>query len=113
MEYGEVERLALALPGTVTGTSYGTPALKVGGKLLARLKEDGTTLVLCAVLPDERDLLIGMAPAIYYVTDHYVGYPTMLIRLPVADRTQFAELLRRSWQRLTTPRRKPGQKLRF
>lgn len=109
MDYTEVERLGLALPGTVTGTSYRTPALKIGGKLLARLKEDGTTLVLCAVLPDERDLLIEMAPDIYFTTDHYVGYPSVLVRLPQADPAQLADLLRRSWQRLATPktRRRP------
>ncbi len=98
-----MERLGLALAGVTTGTSYGTPALKVRGKLLARLKEDGTTLVLCAVLADERDVLIDMAPEIYYVTDHYVGYPTMLVRLPAADPVQLADLLRRSWRRLAAP----------
>ncbi len=107
MDYTEVERLGLALPGTVTGTSYRTPALKIGGKLLARLKEDGTTLVLCAVLPDERDLLIEMAPDIYFTTDHYVGYPSVLVRLPQADPARLAALLRQSWERLAlTPARR-------
>jgi hypothetical protein len=104
VDFAAVERLGLALPGTSTGTSYRTPALKVRGKLLARLKEDGTTLVLCAVLPDERDVLIEMAPEIYYVTDHYVGYPSVLVRLPAADPVQLAGLLRQSWQRLATSR---------
>jgi hypothetical protein len=107
VEYAEVERLGLALPGTATGTSYGTPALKVRGKLLARLKEDGTTMVLCAVPADERALLIEMAPAVFHVTDHYVGYPTVLVRLPAADPAQLADLLRQSWQRLAlTPARR-------
>jgi hypothetical protein len=104
VDYAEVECLGLALPDTEAGTSYRTPALKVRGKLLARLKEDGTTLVLCAVLPDERDLLIEMAPDIYYTTDHYVGHPSVLVRLPQADPAQLADLLRRGWQRLAAPK---------
>jgi hypothetical protein len=105
MNYADIERLALALPQTVTGTSYGTPALKVGKKLLARLKEDGETIVLCAVLPDERALLIEIAPEIFYFTDHYAGYPTVLVRLAAADPVQMAGLLRQSWQRLASKKR--------
>jgi hypothetical protein len=46
LSFEDVRQMGLALPGVEEGTSYGTPALKVGKKLLARLKEDGETLVL-------------------------------------------------------------------
>lgn len=39
--FDTVRRLALALPGVEEGVSYGTPAFRVRGKLLARLREDG------------------------------------------------------------------------
>jgi hypothetical protein len=104
MVFADIQRLALALPGTENGTSYGTPAVKVRGKLLVRLKEDGETLVLCAVLSDERALLMEMAPSVFFVTDHYVGYPTMLVRLRAADERQMAGLLRQSWRRLAPAR---------
>lgn len=74
----QLQRLAEGLPGIETGTSYGTPALKVAGKLLLRIK-DAETLVLMAAL-DEKERLIEMAPEIYYETDHYRGWPALLIR---------------------------------
>jgi len=36
----------MALPEVELSTSYGTPALKVRGKLIARLKEDGESIVV-------------------------------------------------------------------
>ncbi len=78
-----LQRLVQDLPGIETGTSYGTPALKVAGKLLLRIKDAGT-LVLMATL-DEKERLIEMAPDIYYETDHYKGWPALLIRAAAID----------------------------
>ena len=39
--FDDVRKISLAWPEVEDGTSYGTPALKVRKKLLARLKEDG------------------------------------------------------------------------
>jgi len=44
--------------GVEDGTSYGTPALKVRKKMLARLKEDGDSLVMPCVPQDEREMLV-------------------------------------------------------
>ena len=55
--YDTVRKLALALPGVEEGTSYGTPALKVRGKLFVRLKEDGETIVLRSDSFDRAHLL--------------------------------------------------------
>jgi Uncharacterized protein conserved in bacteria len=41
-----VRRAATRLPEVEESTSYGTPSLKVRGKFLTRLKEDGETIVL-------------------------------------------------------------------
>ena len=46
-----VRRLALAFPGVEEGLSYGTPGFRVRGKFLARLWEDGQTLVVRAIPP--------------------------------------------------------------
>lgn len=90
--YDTVRTLALGLPGVEESSSYGTPDLKVRGKLLARLKEDGQTLVLRTTLADRARLLIA-DPTIFYLTDHYVSSPLILIRLPHIDRILLAELL--------------------
>jgi hypothetical protein len=72
--------MALPWPEVEDGTSYGTPALKVRNKLLARLKEDGDSLVMPGVPHDEREMLVESQPKLFYFTNHYRDYPTVLIR---------------------------------
>ena len=95
--FAAVRQLALALPGVEEGTSYGTPAFKVRGKLLARLREDGETLVL-RVGFDLRDLLMNADPETFFVTDHYLGYPYVLVRLPRVARTRLRDVLEDAWK---------------
>src|SRR4051812_24069811 len=98
MTFEDVRALALALPAVEDGTSYGTPALKVRGKLLCRLKEDGTTLVLPGVECDERDMLMQSRPEVFFITDHYRGWPSVLARLPRAKMGLIAPLIERRWR---------------
>lgn len=81
--YARIIQLAAAaeLPEVEHSTSYGNPALKVGGKGFATVK-DGTTLVLRCPL-EQKDLLMEMSPDIYFQTDHYRGWPYVLVRLDV------------------------------
>jgi hypothetical protein len=98
MTFDEVRKIALGWPEVEDGTSYGTPALKVRKKLLARLREDGDSLVMPGVPRDERDMLVESAPKIFYFTDHYRDYPMVLIRLSQATRATVEPLLRRQWR---------------
>jgi hypothetical protein len=102
MTFDDVEAIALQWPGVEVGTSYGTPALKVRKKLLARLKEDGETLVMPGVGPDERDMLVETQPRIFYFTDHYRDWPIVLIRLPRANKKTVEALLLRQWKTLAS-----------
>lgn len=70
--------VGLRSPGVEASTSYGTPALEVGGKLVTRLRAEDDSLVLHGVPPDERDVLIAAAPQVFHVTPHYEGYPVVL-----------------------------------
>ena len=101
--FADVSRLGRALPGVVESTSYGTPALKVDGKLLVRLKEDGNTLVLRMDFVN-RDLLLRAEPDLFFLTDHYLNYPSILLRLTRVTKPRMAELLEDAW-RLVAPRR--------
>jgi hypothetical protein len=110
VSFPEVSKVGRALPGVIESTSYGTPALKVDGKLLARLKEDGETLVLRMDFVN-RDLLLRAEPDLFFLTDHYLNYPSILLRLKQVTRERLAELLEDAW-RLVAPRRlldQPGQ----
>jgi hypothetical protein len=100
--FDDVRKTVLAWPEVEDGTSYGTPALKVRKKLLARLKEDGDSLMMPGVPQDERDMLVERAPRVFYFTDHYRDYPMVLIRLSKAKRTDVEPLLRRHWRTLAS-----------
>jgi hypothetical protein len=100
--FARARALALALPGVEEGTSYGTPAFRVGGKLLARLLDDGESLAV-RVDFDVRDALLESRPQTFYLTDHYRGYPTVLVRLPVPS-ALLREVLDVAWRR-TAPAR--------
>lgn len=100
--FEDVTRIALSLPGVETGTSYGTPAVKVGKKLIARLREDGETLVLLAVEDIEQRFLMETQPDVFYKTPHYEGYDTVLIRLSLIDKSQLEQLIEQTWERRAT-----------
>lgn len=101
--YETVREIALALPGVEEGPCYGTPGLRVRGKLIARLWEDGETLVL-KVGFDAREMLMAANPETFYITDHYVGHPYVLVRLPQVRREQIEHLIEEAW-RLNAPKR--------
>ena len=102
MTFDDVRKFARLWPEVEDGTSYGTPALKVRKKLLARLREDGDSLVTPGVPRDERDMLVERAPKVFYFTDHYRDYPMVLIRLSRAKPADVEPLLRRHWRRLAS-----------
>jgi hypothetical protein len=100
MTWADVIALGLELPGVEVSTSYGTPALKVRKKLLCRLREDNETLVLLQVEDVEQRFLMETQPEVFYKTQHYEGYPTILIHLSRVDSEQLQELIETTWQRV-------------
>ena len=97
LNLNQIRKLALSLPGVEEGTSYGTPAFKVRGKLLARLKEDGESLVI-KVPFDQREILMEADPKAYFITDHYRNYPMLQVRLSHALADELASLLEGAWR---------------
>ena len=98
-----VRQIARTLPGAEEGTCFGTPAFRVRGKLFARLREDGETLVV-KIDFDERELLMEAEPKSFFITDHYRNYPTMLVRLPVVHPDALRALVEESWRRSASKR---------
>ena len=100
IDFDVVRKIALALPGVEESTIHGAPSLKARGRLLAcpalhRSAEPNTLAVRIDL--DRRDELIAKEPGIYYVTDHYVNYPTVLVRLSRIDRNALSDLLVTAW----------------
>jgi hypothetical protein len=90
--YDTVRRIALAFPHVQEGTSYGTPALKVKGKLFVRLREDPDSLVVRMPF-EQREGMLADDPETYYLTDHYRPYPWMLVRLSKVREDALREVL--------------------
>src|SRR5262249_44967979 len=91
------------LPGAVESTSYGTPAFKVGKCLFTRQHDRSDWLVI-KIDPVERSMRMKADPATFFITDHYLNYPYMLIRLSKVDRDDLRELLEDAWE-LCAPRK--------
>ena len=103
VDYETARQLGLALPGVEEGPCYGTPALRVKGKLMLRLKEDGETVVLIVGF-ERRSLLMEKDPATFFITDHYRNYPSVLVRLPRISRKELAGLIEEAWRRAAPKR---------
>jgi len=86
------------LTGIELSTSYGTPSLKVGGKFLLRMKDADTLVLRCPL--EEKEMLIGAAPALYFETDHYKGWPAILIHMPQITDRELQHRLKRAWELL-------------
>lgn len=113
IDFDTVRKMALALPGVEEGTTYGTPALKVRGKLLAciptnKAAEPGSLAVSIAF--DRREELLAAAPDVYYLADHYVNYPVVLVRLSRIHADALRDLLGGAWRFATA--KAPGGKRR-
>ncbi|HUJ30418.1 MAG TPA: MmcQ/YjbR family DNA-binding protein [Candidatus Acidoferrum sp.] len=117
IDFETVRKIGLALPGVEEGTAYGSPALKVHGKLLAcipvhRSAEPGSLAVRVDFA--DRAQLLAEAPDVYYVTDHYVGYATVLVRLSRVNSAVLRDLLAMAYKFVTakTGSRARGRKRR-
>ncbi len=102
ISFEQIREIAHALPGVEDGTSYGTPALKVRGKLLARLHQSIDCLVLRTDLLD-RQILMQSAPNAFFITDHYRDYPWVLVRFSAVETSALPDLIQRAW-RLVAPK---------
>src|ERR1700734_4060196 len=102
LAFGDVRKMALALEKVEESTSYGTPAFKIGGKLIARLREDGESLVVGTTF-EEREEMMAADPETYYITDHYLKYPWVLVRLSRVHADALRDLLRRALRLASAP----------
>jgi len=78
--------------------ALGTPAWRHRGKLLARLHQDGRSIVL-KIGNETRDHLLQADPQTFFITDHYIGYPTVLARLDRLSAADLRKLLVRAMEK--------------
>ena len=100
-DWAEVVAAGLALPGVEQGSRYGRPALLFRGRMLAATTApDPASFVLHVALPD-KEVLIDTDPATFWETDHYRGWPAILVRYGTAATGRIALAAR---PRLVGPR---------
>ena len=79
-----VESFSRILPDVEVTTTWGKPALKVRGKMFVCMAShksaEPNTLVVMMDFGD-RDALIEDDPGTYYLKEHYLNYPCVLVRL--------------------------------
>ncbi len=94
--FERVAKVGLELPGVTRGTVYGSPALKVGGKMFACIainpQAEPDTLSIRMSFTD-RDLLIRAEPELFYLRPHYVDSPCVLVRVKKLGVKRLRELL--------------------
>src|SRR3954469_25968784 len=114
LSFAAVRGAVRDLPEVEHTTMYGAPALKLRGRLLAcmatnKAAEPNTLLV--AIGFDQREALIAAEPATYYLKDHYLPYPVVLVRLARIAPEALASLIREAWHFVDTqpgPKRQSG-----
>jgi hypothetical protein len=103
----DVRRIALALPDvTADGSGLG---YSVSGKGFAWTYPERVhpkkarlpnpeVLVVRVANEGEKQALLASDPDKFFTTDHYNGYPAVLVRLAAVDPDELAELMTDSWR---------------
>ena len=122
----DVRRLALALPDTSEGTSYGNVAWAVHGKTfawerplgpkdVAVLGADAPSGPILGIRTDDLEMkaaLLASDPRVFFTTPHFDGYPTVLIRLAKISTKRLETMLVDALARSRTPKRAAAAYLR-
>lgn len=95
-DFTRVRKVALKIPGLEEAKAWNGPCLKANKKIAAcmathKSAEPGTLVVV--VGEGVREELIEGDPAVYYVKDHYLPWPTVLVRLGLIDDVVLRDLL--------------------
>ena len=82
--FSSVEAIGRTLPDVELTTTWGQPTLKVHGRMFVciashKSAEPNTLVVMMDFA--ERDALVEDAPETYYLKEHYLNYPCVLVRL--------------------------------
>ncbi len=115
INFDTVREMGLMLPDVAESTTYGSPSLKVRGKMFACMaihpSAEPNSLGV-RIDFDQRAELIAADPETYYVTDHYVNYPAVLVRLSRIRPDALRDLLRMAWQHVSTRIKRPVRRRR-
>ena len=104
VSWASARKLVLSFPGISEGTSYGQPSFLLDGTFFSRFNEREQGLVVY-VEEGLRDALLEARPETYFTTDHYRGYPYVLVRLGRLRQAELQALYEAAFRRRAKPRR--------
>ena len=109
-----VESIGRKLPDVEVTTTWGKPTLKVGGKMFVCIAShksaEPNTLVVMMDFAD-RDALIEDDPDTYYLKDHYLNYPCVLVRLSRVRVDALRDLVTGAYRYITAKLRNPEDRV--
>jgi hypothetical protein len=115
IDFDTVREIALTLPEVTESTIHGAPSLRVRGRLLTcpalHTSAEPNTLAV-RIDFDRRADLVAAKPSVYYVTDHYLSSPTVLVRLSRIDRNSLRDLLGTAWRFVSSKIKASGRSIR-
>lgn len=91
--------LVMGFPEVEEGASYGMPSYKAFGKFFTRLRSEDASCVVGQIDFDERDMLCAVEPETFHLTDHYRGYPYVLVRIARIEPERLRMYLTRQWRK--------------
>ena len=59
------------------------------------MREPGILVLRCEL--DEKEFLMQSSPQVYFETDHYKGYPAVLVRLDAIQPEELKERIEKYW----------------
>ena len=98
-DFAAAVKAAKRFPGIESDTSYGTPAIRVNGKFLARLRTEAESWLAIRCDFVDREILLQSAPHVFHLTPHYENYPMILVDLAAVDDDTLLQVVERAWRR--------------
>ena len=89
----EAKKVALSFAGAYERPYFGKPSIFVGETFLCRVHDREEAVVIVQGSMEMRDVMLEAEPKLFYITDHYKNFPTVLARLGALDRKTLKDLL--------------------
>ena len=110
-----VRAIGLKLPRTEEDVAWGTPVLRVDGRIFTGIaihKSAEPNSLIVHVDAATRDEMIAEQPELYYTAAHYENYPCVLVRLSHVESDSLEDLLRMAHRHVSThyPKRRPARR---
>ena len=101
-DFEAIKNIALTFPGTEESTSHeNTPSIKVRGKLMCRLHDNGKFIPIRLDFAT-RDKYLDSHPEIFHLPDHFRAYPYICMWIHRYDKKMLTEILELSWKGLAS-----------